>query len=217
MKLLKCFGFAIMLALLMSQAAAQKPQWENPDYDAVRDFSGQSNPNGVWSYGWETSFGAALTLYTDSDTTCRPGLTVWSVVPGCDDNPVLAHNDSGKTVCDELNRTCYPANYLDLHPGPNGEYSVLRWTAPISGWFMLETAFEGLDADNGGADVHILVRNHASLFSGPVNTYWVPLAYRTRVKVSAGDTVDILVGFGQNGNYYNDSTGVRFALTRLGQ
>lgn len=217
MKMMKCCRLVFIATLLASQALAQKPQWENPDYDAFRDFSIQSNPNGVWSYGWEAALGEPLTLYTASDSDCFQGLSIWRIQPGCQWAPLLAHNDTGKKLCDEQNVTCYPPAALSLHPGPSGEYSVLRWTAPVTGWFLIETAFAGLDADNGGTDVHILVRNKQALFSGPVNTYWVPLTYQTRVKVSVGDTIDILVGFGQNGNYYNDSTGVQFKLTRLGQ
>jgi hypothetical protein len=37
-----------------------------------------------------------------------------------------------------------------------------------------------------------------------------------RVFLSSGDTVDFAVGYGYNGAYFGDGTGVRFAVKRLG-
>ncbi len=91
MKTLKALSIAITLLLLMSQAAsAQAPQWKNADYDAVRDFSIQSNPNGVWSYGYLTSWGAPLTLYSWGGTCSNsPGMSWWGM-PECS-IPLIGH------------------------------------------------------------------------------------------------------------------------------
>ena len=45
-------------------------------YDAAKDFSVASNPNGVWSYGYETSLGSNLQLYDVGPDTIDgiPGL-----------------------------------------------------------------------------------------------------------------------------------------------
>jgi hypothetical protein len=45
-------------------------------FDVSADFSLASNPNGVWTYGSETTLGGPLTLYTISGTSS--GLQVWS-------------------------------------------------------------------------------------------------------------------------------------------
>ena len=219
MKLLKTLSIAVTLLLLMLPvASAQTKDSRLPDYDAVKDFSLQSNPNGVWSYGWQSTLRAALTLYPVADTNCYPGfgMSAWHEEGPCS-VPFVVHNDTDKQICIERDRICWPTTYLGLHPGRNGELSVVRWTAPSSGRFLLEAAFEGLDADNGGTDVHILIRNKISLLSGPINIYQWPLTFKRIVHVSAGDTLDIVVGFGKDGNYYNDSTGIRFKLTRLGK
>ena len=69
MKLPKISGFTSIALLLISLAASAQVRNQVPDYDAVKDFSIQSNPNGVWSYGWESTLGSTLNLYTVTDTT----------------------------------------------------------------------------------------------------------------------------------------------------
>ena len=206
-----------MALLLMSQVvSAQTPQWVTADYDAVRDFSSQSNPNGVWSYGWESTLGDTLNLYTLADTTSVPGMSVFYK---SGDNwtggwPVLGRNDTSKKVC--WKTVCIFPAYLLLHPGASGELSVLRWTAPSPGRFLIEGGFVGLDfVGPTTTDVHVLVNSKRSLLSGPITSYKWPLIVNLTVSVSAGDTVDFAVGFGKNGNFTCDSTGVRFAVTRL--
>jgi hypothetical protein len=51
-----------------------------------------------------------------------------------------------------------PVGQLAFHPGPDGEYSIVRWTAPISGPVSLIALFTGLD-DVGGTttDVPVLL------------------------------------------------------------
>ena len=48
-------------------------------YDAAADFSLANNPNGVWSYGYELSFGSGFQLHTTStnDGFGVSGLKVW--------------------------------------------------------------------------------------------------------------------------------------------
>ena len=48
----------LFVALIATVGAAQAAS-----FDAFTDFSTASNPNGVWTYGFETTLGGALTLY----------------------------------------------------------------------------------------------------------------------------------------------------------
>jgi len=211
--------FSILVTVLLSTAvSAQAPQWKNADYDAVRDFSIQSNPNGVWSYGWEESLGSTLNLYTLTDTTSVPGLSVWlkSGDKFGEGWPVVGHNDTEKQIC--FATACIPTTYLLLHPGQKGELIVVRWTVPSNGKFRIEGAFMGLDGTGPTTtDVHVLVNSKKSLLSGPITSYKWPLIFNLTVKVSAGDTLDFAVGFGNDHDLNCDSTGVRFAVTRLGK
>jgi hypothetical protein len=216
MKLLRTFSIAIILLLMMSQAAsAREQQSRTPDYDAVKDFSITSNPNGVWSYGWTSSLGSPLNLYTVTDTDSIPGMSAW-LASGkfWADPPYVAHNDTDKKNC--FAHTCVPPTYLDLHPGPNDEMSILRWTAPSEGKFLIQGAFMGLDWGPTTTDVHVLLNSTKSLLSGPITSDKLPLKFQSKLRLSAGDTVDFLVGFGKDGDFDSDSTGVQFKVTRLG-
>jgi len=209
---------AITLVLLMAPAAiTQTQQSRTADYDAVRDFTIASNPNQAWSYGWEATLGDPLNLYTASETDCREGFSAWRIQDGCGYVPLVGHNDVGKEVCDEQNQLCLPPGYIYLHPGPTGNLSVVRWTAPVTGRFLICGSFVGLDMDNGGTDVHVLVNSKRSLLSGSVDRYKWPLTFQFTMWFSAGDTLDFAVGYGLDRSYNDDSTGVQFKLVRLGR
>jgi len=114
---------AIALLLLSSCMAAA----QHVSYDAVRDFSIQSNPNGVWSYGWtwppsllESSFQPTpLSLYTVTDTISVPGMSAWLAAGVYYANPpYIAHNDTNDEICRAT--FCIPPTYLHLHPGYHG-------------------------------------------------------------------------------------------------
>lgn len=212
----------VIAALLISQVvSAQAPQCVNTDYDAVRDFSIGSNPNGIWSYGWESSLGGPFNLYTLTDTTSSSGMSVWykSGDSFCSNNncwPVVGHNDTTKPVCVSIS-TCVPPQYLFLHPSQIGELAVVRWTAPSAGRFLIAGQFMGIDfAGPTTTDVHVLLNSKNSLLNGPITSYNWPLTFKTIVRVAAGDTVDFAVGYGQDRDLNCDGTGVRFTVKRLG-
>lgn len=213
MKIAKAFSIAIILLLLMPAAAsAQQAESRIPDYDAVKDFSITSNPNGVWSYGWTASLGSPLNLYTVTDTDSVPGMSAWLVSGTYYGNPpYVAHNDTEQKICKE--GWCVPPSWLHLQPGPGGELTVVRWTAPSDGKFSFRGAFQGLD--RATTDVHVLVNSTKSLLSGPITSQKLPLRFQVRVKLLAGDTVDFVVGAGKKGDNAGDSTGIQFKVIRL--
>jgi hypothetical protein len=222
MSISKALIFVILFVLVTAQAlpaqtASPEPASTGVQYDAVKGFSITANPNGVWTYGWTSSLGSPLTPYTVTDNTSFiPGLSSWLRSGTPPDAPDVGHNLEGVRIC--YLSFCVPPNDLHLHPGPNGEYSVVRWTAPSSGTIVIQGVFEGLDS--GGptsTDVHVLHNSSHSLLRGPINSYRQPLAFSgILLRVVAGDTIDFAVGFGNNGTHYYDSTGIRFVITRLG-
>jgi hypothetical protein len=64
---------AIVVGLAMSCGVARA----NTVYDVAQDFSIASNPNGVWTYGYETTLGGPLTLYSYSTATDHPPIEEW--------------------------------------------------------------------------------------------------------------------------------------------
>ena len=129
----------------------------------------------------------------------------------CDALPVVGHNDTGKMFCDKT--YCLPPNYLLLHPGDNYKMSVVRWTAPVAGTFLMEGAVNGLDT--GGTSLHIVLNSNQYLFDTHVS-YKTPLLLQHTFAVAAGDTIDFVVDRGKDGGADGDSTGIQFKLTNTG-
>ena len=214
--LFKTLAMAIGVLLLIPQSgSAQTQNPATPDYDAVKDFSIISNPNGVWSYGWQSPLGSPLNLYTVTDTTSFPGMSGWLLrsAPLTMNPPRVAHNDTSNKICFET--WCDPPTCLQVHPGLNNEVTVVRWTAPSSGRFCVQGAVAGLDRFPGGTGFYEVLNSNRILFSATIDSYRSPLLFHHVLTVSAGDTVDFAVDFGQDGNYFNDSTGIQFKVTKV--
>lgn len=207
------FIVALDLFLYSQLSFAQIKDVATADYDAVTDFSIVSNPNGVWSYGWTATLGSTLNLYTVTDNTTFPGLSAWlETGMAMYAPPFVGHNDTTDTLC--YLSFCVPPVYLHLHPGPNNELSVVRWTAPTSGSFSVKGTVAGLDRLGPTSTNFYLLRNSNRLLSIPVSGYKSPRSFGRTVTMSAGDTLDFAVDFGGNG-YNADSTGIRFAVTQM--
>jgi hypothetical protein len=205
MKLLKALGLTLTMLLVISQAAAAQKSSTATIYDAVKDFSTQSNPNGVWSYGYLTSWGAPLTLFAWGGTCDISGISWW-FTSQCQGYTSVFHNDTTNVVC--WATVCEPPDYLGLNPA--GYLSVLRWTAPSSGVF--------LDCCTTSTYLHVLLNSKRSILKAPITSYQWPLAFDPKAfRLSAGDTIDFIVDFGKDGGWGDDSTGVEVKIWSLGQ
>lgn len=182
-------------------------------WDAATDFSATNNPTGVWSYGYTNTLGGTFNLYPDT-TVITGGIDYW-----LDESiqasgvPAVAHNGTTNTV------TYYTLKLkpgqLAFHPGPKGEYSVVRWKAPVSGSFNLTSSFSGADfVGPTSTDVHVL-KNGTSLFNALVNGFGSPSkkSFSTSLLLNAGDLIDFTVGVGSNGTFFADTTGLSVKIT----
>lgn len=175
-------------------------------FDAAADFSPSSNPAGAWSYGWSTARGTDFNLYGTSEQ--RSGLDEWAAV--ANGLPALCHNGTAGTI-NPAGTNPIPAGALCLHPGPGGENSILRWTAPSTGLYRVAATFEGLDTQGTTTDVAVL-HGATQLFSGDVTGYLSTQSFTGDVSVIAGETIDFTVGFGSDGNYSFDTTGLSVTI-----
>jgi len=98
-----------------------------------------------------------------------------------------------------------------MHPGPQGQQTVVRWTAPSSGTFNISGRFEGIAGGHATTDVHVM-HNSTSIFDGYVNGLGSVVPYSMQRTVTAGDTIDFVVGDGGNA-YWSDSTGLGATIT----
>ena len=203
-----CWKLVLLVALalrggsLASAAAA---------YDASADFAPNANPNGAWSYGWSSGLGTAFVPSTIAGVT--DGLDYWAgSVPEPSSPghfPLVFHNGTDHTIV--ASGTVYAAaGQLALHPGPGGEYAVLRFTAPEAGLYSLRALFTGIDIGPTSTDVHVMV-DGAPVFDGAVNGFGTGPSFDTVARLAAGRTIDFSVGFG-NGSFYNDSTALQATI-----
>ena len=129
------------------------------------------------------------------------GIDIWRTAGDPDPNVTRNRNQRPLSA---LGIT-WQAGQLALHPGPEGQYSVVRWTSPAAGPCSINAAFSGI-AQAATTDVHVL-HNGRSLHNQRIN---IPdraneSEYAGKLTVAKGDTVDFVVGFG-NGHYGGDTT-----------
>ena len=135
------------------------------------------------------------------------GLSWWRT--GGNQDPNITFNGTRNPIS-AFGITWQPGR-LALHPGPQGEYCVLRWTAPAAGEYSLAASFAGI-AQEATTDVH-LRHNAQPLFDSLINleNHGNEASFVKTLSVKAGDTIDLAVGPG-NGSYGGDCTGVAIAL-----
>lgn len=181
-------------------------------YSAVTDFSISSNPNGAWSYGYQTTLGGPFSLLSTPGTEGPCAIDKWGTLP------TITHPTAGGDPCIEGNIYRY-TDELELHPGSLGQLAVLRWTAPSAATIDISSVFSGRNTSPTTTDVHVL-KNGTSLFDDILSGFTSTApgtcgasssarkVYCTSgLSVAAGDVIDFAVGYGGNGNYISDTTG----------
>jgi hypothetical protein len=101
----------------------------------------------------------------------------------------------------------------------SGQYSLVRFTAPVAGTYKVSAQFEGIHYGLSTTDVHVL-HNATSLFDADIDGYGgdpafhkvegvSPIAnYSGQVELKASDTVTFAVGVGKDGLNSGDTTGL---------
>jgi len=175
--------------------------------DIVTDFSTIFNPNGQYQYGAESTLGGAFSL--NSTAVSGAGYAGWSGdVSGF---PLILANTSGSEFTSGT--ATYSTDYLNLHPASDDTYAVLRYIVTVPGLYQISGAFRGQDINGTSTDVHILV-NGASAFDADVTGYLDPSkqTFSLLGAFNANDIIDFAVGFGANGSYFYDSTGLQATI-----
>ena len=149
-------------------------------YSATASFSTtKGNPNGNWSYGWMPVDFSVFHIYAAHNSI------QWYADLGSDLTPSIWLNSQG---------TAYgvPTGWLSLHPGPDKQPSILRWTAPASGNIRVLGQF--LAGDRGIMTVDIR-HNNKEIWKATDSG-----SFDLTMRVAAEDTLDFAVfdgyGFG---------------------
>ncbi|CAH0228717.1 hypothetical protein SRABI118_02411 [Massilia sp. Bi118] len=196
-------AFAISLASSLN-AAATPLTW-----NAASDFSTSSSAGEAWSYGTTgMSLDGAFNLFTQADSL--PGYSYWS-------GPSYAQIGKAGPSGFASGTVSVPAGSLNVSPGANGEYVVLRFTAQSAGSYAIDAAFWGDDfVGPTTTDVHVRL-NGADLFGGAIASFGKAngLSWSGPVVLAAGQAIDFAIGFGANKTYNYDNTGLDVTVAQL--
>jgi hypothetical protein len=163
---------------------ATPPPTAGSSFNAVNDFSTTSNPTGAWSYGYKATSSAAFTRYTGNGQPWA-GIYTWSPNAGGGCCLMVTKNMTGTTQT-YGGSIVQPAELLNLHPGPGGEQTTVRWTAPSTGTYQLQGRFQGIDTGGTTTNVRILHKG-AQVGSGSVNGFGAQATYDFALSV-VGDS-----------------------------
>jgi hypothetical protein len=183
MKTQKHIQTALALLALAFNPSFVTPAAALTTFNATTDFSSvNGNPNGVWSYGWMPVDFSSFNLYTNSgNTDVRIGWLGWA----SDLSPQVLFNPSVQESYG------VPPGWLSMHPGPETQPSVIRWTAPANG--HVNVAGQFLPGDSGIMQVAVRLNNQS---------WWSAAdsgSYDLQTGVVAGDTIDFTVYGGFTG------------------
>jgi uncharacterized repeat protein (TIGR01451 family) len=180
-------------------------------YDAAATFEqgwiNQSNPNGVWSYGYSSSFTAPITLYTQTvqNGVNGPNAQYW-LSPSVNTGTSPAAEFNNGPAFDDGNVN-FLANQFILVAGIGGQYSDLVFTAPADGTYSVVGSFRG-DQYGVGTVVGI-VANGTVLFNSSVTAVGQVVPFNAVVGLKAGTTVVFSVGPGGG----TQNTGLSVTIT----
>lgn len=209
-RLALCAAFAITLGLVFGGVLVSGARASS--VDIVANFSGSNNPNGDFSYGETSGLGGAFGLLsTQINSSGETGWTTGSGFPAIYHNSTNADFTSGSVFV--------PLAFVNMHPDNSGNDAVVQYTIPSTGSYTISGKFQGNDVDGTTTDVHILLNNSvaSSLLSGeitgPMNLPTNQVSFDITQAFTAGDTIDFVVGFGIDGSYVFDTTGLQGTIT----
>jgi hypothetical protein len=175
-------------------------------YDVVTGFSSASNPNGVWTYEYNSTAFTSAQGYSSVNGTGLPGWWTGAAVPN---SLVVGQNVTGSTFVSTT--LSLPTNNLWMDP-ESGTVSVL-FTAPSAGTYTISGNFLGIDTHGNSHPVTIL-DDGTVVWSGTISTYGQDDSFNFMETLKAGDTISFDVGTGSAGcTYCFLSTGLNGTVT----
>jgi hypothetical protein len=177
-------------------------------WDAVRDFSTVSNPNGAWTYGDELSLGGAFNPFPLSATLFTDG--------PCWYNGAVLPNEA--YVC--LSTSQYTQQQLTvivpndmLYMGAQTNVVVARWTAPSSGTFWILGQFRGLDLLQPQLTIAIYENGTQPLYTNSLGFFGDYQDFSlSNVTLQAGTTIDFAV---TSTDLYDDNVGLAARIDQI--
>lgn len=201
---------SIFAAILVASSAISFAASLNADFSITN-----GNPDGAWSYGYKTLPTGSFTTYGNAGgiTVGTATFDYWYSTPN--ETPNISRLVAGTMNGVNGGVGGIGLGEVSLHGGPNGQISTARYTVQATGLYNLSGYFKAGDALGstfGNVDAYLYL-NSTSLFS-VANTATTQNFSLTNVSLTAGDTLDLMVGIGQD-TYFYDSTPVELSITAV--
>ena len=188
-------AIGVLLGLVVGTAWLASAQ-----FDPSAQFSPTANPNGVWTYGYESvPIGSPFNLLTlPIPLPSVPGPVVDSWQSPAFGAVGVFHNGTAAaqslTVGPET--SLFNSGMLAMHAGPNDEYGMVQFSAPAVGIYTISGTFEGIDVAGTTSTVYLL-HNNVVIGTGNIIPFGppVPLASAPFL-LNVGDTLAYAVGGG---------------------
>jgi hypothetical protein len=137
------------------------------------------------------------------------GPSTWRVEEG------LVPNVTKNVLPKELffDGTTWPPGVFALHPGIEGQYSAVRWTAPAAGQYRLAATFSNIVVHGvATTDTHVFHQGKP-IYEGFINLrgFDGKTEFAKTLSVAKGDTIDVVVGIG-NDKPYGDTTALAMTV-----
>ncbi len=186
-------GAALIFPLLTSVTPASGEIY-NPAADFERGWTTNSNPNGVWTYGYSSSFSSPITPYdqTAQGPLNGPYAQYWlSSTTDIGESPSAEFNNGPAYADGNIN---FLANEFLLVAGIGGQYSDLVFTVPSSGDYSIAGSFFDLQVD---IDALVgIVTDGNVIFNSSVTPGNPNEPFDINLELAAGNTVVFSVGPG---------------------
>jgi hypothetical protein len=200
-------------------------------FDLSESFEFSQTSDSTWQYGYsETPSLDPEQFRLDNFLDNVEPICFWhpstNSHPGSGYYPYVAFNRSKKSETEPTHGWAVRAGEIAMEASNSGQYSLVRFTAPVSGRYKVEAQFEGIHFHLSSTDVHVL-RGTAHLFDAEIEGYGGDPAfhaiegahpkamYSGTLDLRAHDTVIFAVGYGKNRTHYNDTTGLFARLILL--
>ncbi|MGE5611584.1 MAG: hypothetical protein ACM359_20205 [Bacillota bacterium] len=212
-----CASLTAVAAIGLTLVACQ-PASAAPVYNAISAFdaawtAGSGNTGSPFSFGYAADLSGAFTAFSQAKSF-GPNNVFHTLSPSAQDIspdllcPMVFHNTSENQMAS--GSVVLPGNELAFHPGAfeANQYSIIRFTAPQTATYALNAGFIGRDNKGTSTTVFVLAAGQ-QVFTHDVNGFNnSPVTCTQTFLLTQGQTLDIAVGRGSNGTYYNDSTGL---------
>ena len=209
-----CLAFALMASGLKAQT-----------WDLSAGFSAASNPNDPWSYGWTESIGGSFTALTVPWVSTADGseqVPSWQLTSY--QTPAVYKNTAGATISVGGGAASIPAETVWYYPGEDGRsenYGVIRFTVPYGlggGTYNMEVQVDPVypSSPQGDTDFHVVI-NGTEVFGVFLDPDQSASWSVSIIGFQDGDTLDFVIGRGDDGSQYGSGLRIDATIGRFVQ